>query len=242
MNARAVQHTKSGLYSTFLFITAMFCNTALFAQQSESDRAAMLQTSRNAVGTKVAWEEAVTYTFDDPAQLSSFPVAAGKFEISGGSLRAIEGSTNRAIMLTKNNFGNYVRIEMEVTNFADKKSGRTGDISFLLNSVPVEKYEVFFFNGYSLTTASFANSNTGFYKKGKAIARTEYTPVFSGKKNIAVLEYMNGHIRYWLNGQVILETWDTNPLEMDPNLWIGVRSYDTLMVIDKLTISKGKPL
>ena len=223
-----------------LFITILFTTTASFAQLSEKDK--MLQSSRNATGTKVAWQEAVSYTFDDPAQMNSFAVAAGKFEIKNGALRATEGETNRAIMLAKNNFGSYFRIEMDVTNYADEKTGKTGDISFLINSVPVEKYEVFFFNGYSLTTASFANSNTAFYKKGKPFARTEYTPVVPGKKNIAILDYMNGHIRYWLNGQIILEAWDTNPLEMDPDLWIGVRSWDTLMVIDKLTISKGRPL
>ena len=215
---------------------------ATISSAQVSDKERMLQSSRNATGTRVAWEEARTYTFDDPRQMDSLAVAAGKFEIRDGSLRAIEGTTNRAIMLTKNAFGKYFRIEMEVTNYANERTGRTGDISFLINSVPVEKYEVFFFNGYSLTTASFGNSNTAFYKKGKPFARTEYTPVVPGKKNIAILDYMNGHIRYWLNGQIILEAWDDDPLEMNSDEWIGVRSYDTLMVIDKLIISTGKPL
>lgn len=210
------------------------------AQTTDTQR--MLQSSRNATATRVTWEQKIAFEFDSPAELDSFPVAAGKFEIRNGALRAIEGPTNRAIMLAKNKFGNYVRVEMDVTNLANPKTGRTGDISFLLNSVPVEKYEVFFFNGYSLTTASFANSNSAFYKKGKPLARTEYTPVVPGKKNKAVLEYMNGHIRYWLNDQIILECWDDNPLQMDPELWIGIRSYDTEMVVDRLTISSGKPL
>ena len=227
-----------------LFLTVLVLllvvQSSSFAQVSDKER--MLQSSRNATGTKVVWDQAKAYTFEDAAQMDSFAVAAGKFEIKDGALRAIDGSTNRAIMIAKNTFGKYFRIEMEVTNYANEKTGRTGDISFLINSVPVEKYEVFFFNGYSLTTASFGNSNTAFYKKGKPFARTEYTPVVSGKKNIAMLDYMNGHIRYWFNGQIILEAWDDNPLDMDPSLWIGVRSYDTLMVIDKITISKGQPL
>jgi hypothetical protein len=232
-----------GFFSHVSTITLFFLFTARLTSFSQvSDRERMLKSSRTAVSKPVAWEEALTYTFDDPAQINSFAAAAGKFEIRDGALRAIEGNADRAIMLTKNNFGNYVRIEMEVTNYANEKTGRTGDISFMLNAIPSEKYQVFFFNGYSLTTASFANSSTTFYKKGAPIARTEYTPVVPGKKNIAILEYMNGHIRYWLNDQIILEAWDDNPLQMDPNLWIGVRSYDTLMVIDKLTISTGKPL
>lgn len=230
----------SRLIVSLFFALIIFGTSTSVAQQTEQSR--MLQSSRNATGSKVTWVPAITYTFDNPEQLQTFMPTAGKFEIRDGALRAIEGTTNRAIMLTKNNFGNYVRIEMEVTNFANPKTGRTGDISFLLNSVPVEKYEVFFFNGYSLTTASFANSNSAFYKKGKPIARTEYTPVVPGKKNIAVLEYANGHIRYWLNDQIILEAWDYDPLEMDPEQWIGVRSYDTEMVIDKLVISKGTPV
>ena len=228
-------------FSGFLFtLIILFAALDSFAQVSDKER--MLQSSRNATGTKVAWEQGYTYSFDDDAQMDSFAVAAGKFEIKDGALRAIDGNTNRAIMIAKNTFGKYFRIEIEVTNFANEKTGRTGDISFLINSVSVEKYEVFFFNGYSLTTASFGNSNTAFYKKGKPFARTEYTPVVSGKKNMAMLDYMNGHIRYWFNGQIILEAWDDDPLEMDPSLWIGVRSYDTLMVIDKMTISKGRAL
>ncbi len=228
-----------------ILIPFFFLNQGvLFAQQQQqaADKERMLRSSRSAVNTRVAWEEAITYTFDDPSQINSFAAAAGKFEIKDGALRAIEGNADRSIMLTKNTFGSYVRIEMEVTNYANDRTGRTGDISFMLNAIPDPKYEVFFFNGYSLTTASFANSSTTFYKKGKPLARTELTPVVPGKKNIAILEYMNGHVRYWLNDQVLLEAWDDNPLVMDPNLWIGVRSYDTLMVIDKLTISKGKPL
>lgn len=221
-------------------ILVLIVQTVSFAQVN--DKAQMLQSSRSATGTRVAWQKAQTFTFDDPKQMDSFAVAAGKFEIKDGTLRAIEGNTNRAIMIAKNNFGNYFRIEMEVTNYVNEETGRTGDITFLINSVPVEKYEVFFFNGYGLTTASFGNSNTAFYKKGKPFARTEYTPVFSGKKNIATLDYMNGHIRYWLNGEIILEAWDDNPLKMDPSLWIGVRSYDTLMVIESIVISKGTPL
>src|SRR5688572_25715057 len=112
--------------SVFLFTitTSVMMNTS-YGQVNDKDR--MLQSSRNATGTKVAWEQARTYTFDEASQLDSFPVAAGKFEIKDGALRATEGSTNRAIMITKNNFGKYFRIEMEVTNYANEKTGRTGD-------------------------------------------------------------------------------------------------------------------
>jgi hypothetical protein len=232
-------HKRLKLPLYFLGIIFFFSGQTISLAQV-NDRVISLRNSRNIRNTPVVWEEAVTYTFDNPDQINSFAVASGKFEIKEGALRAIEG-TNRAIMLTKNNFGNYVRIQMEVTNYANE-AGRIGDITFLLNSVPNEVYEVFFSSGYGLTTASYGNSCTSFYKKGVPIARTEYTPVVSGKKNLAVLEFMNGHIRYWLNDQIILEAWDDTPLTMDPSLWIGVRSFNTLMVIEKISISKGKPL
>jgi hypothetical protein len=199
-----------------------------------------LRSARNIRNTPVVWEDAVTYTFDDPAQVKDFVVTAGKFEISDGALKAVEGRSNRTCFLTKNTFGNYVRIEMEVTSFANEV-GRIGDITFFLNTVPDSLYAVFFTKGYSLTTGSYGNNCTTFYRLGVAMANTEYSPLVSGKKNLAVLEFINGQIRYWLNGQIILEGWDDDPLQMDPNLWIGVRSYATLMVIDRITISRGKP-
>jgi hypothetical protein len=229
------------LYIRFILLAlALIFTEHAVALAQGNDRTVSLEQSRKIRRTPVTWEEEVTYTFDDPAQINLFEVAAGKFEIKDGALRAIEGS-NRAIMLKKNNFGNYIRIEMDVTSYANEV-GRIGDISFFLNSIPNPAYSVFFANGYAFTTASYGNSCTSFYKKGLAMANTEFTPLVSGKKNLVVLEFMNGHIRYWMNGQILLESWDETPLQMNPDLWIGVRSFSTLMVIDKMVISKGKPM
>ncbi|GAF69184.1 unnamed protein product, partial [marine sediment metagenome] len=131
-----------------------------------------------------------------------------------------------------------VRVEFEATSFADDQ-GLLGDITVLLNSISGPG-DAFFNNGYAFTTASYRNSCTAFYKKGKPIARTECSPVESGEMNLMVLEFDKGHIRYWLNGQIILEAWDEIPLKMDSKYWIGIRTYDTRMIVDNLTIYHGE--
>ena len=61
----------------------------------------------------------------------------------------------------------------------------------------------------------------------------------SGKTNRVVVELIEGHIRYWLNDKILLEVRDPNPLELDPNLWIGVRTWNTKMSIDWFTVEQG---
>ena len=42
-----------------------------------------------------------------------------------------------------------------------------------------------------------------------------------------------------LNGQILLEAWDPDPLEMDASRWIGLRTWATTMEVDNLIIYKG---
>ena len=220
----------------FTFVAIMLtCLFPSLGETQDNDPKAFLQRSRQSGEITVNWTKAAEFNFENPAELGGFPIPEGKWEIAGGKLRAIGGDKNRAILLTKN-VGDAVRIEFDATNTKDSL-GRLGDISVLLNSVDSIR---FFSNGYALTTASYWNSNTAFYRKGKPFSRTEYTPVVSGENNHIVLEFDHGHIRYWLNGVIILEAWDHSPLEMEDGKWIGIRTWATDMVVDDVVVYRGE--
>ena len=176
----------------------------------------------------------VKYDFTSEKAIRNFQIVNGKWEIKNGKLWAVSGEKNRSILLAQNKRG-PLRIELEVTNYANP-DGSIGDITVLINS---ENSDKFFERGYALTTGSYYNNCTTFYKCGKAIAKTEYSPLVSGKTYRVVIEFIDGHIRYWLNDKIILEAWDPKPQELDPNLWIGIRTWNTKMSVDWFAVYQG---
>ncbi len=200
----------------------------------EHDPSFYLKNSRNQRKQEVSWTKGAFFGFDNPMDITDCPVPEGKWVVRSGKLHAIEGDRNRAILLHRT-FGEPFRIEFDVMNVSDDL-GRLGDITVLLNSAPGKG---FFSSGYSLTTASFWNQVTTFYKKGQPIARAEYSLVESGKEYHVTLEFINGNIRYWLNDKIILEAWDENPLDIKTERWIGLRTWSTDMTVDNVTIYTG---
>jgi hypothetical protein len=182
---------------------------------------------------EIAWEKHLVLTFDSPDDLKRFRVAEGEWEVRDGMLRAIGGDRNRAILLAPGG-DDPVRIEFEATNY--HSGGLIGDITVLLNSLPDK---TFFNAGYALTTGSYWNNCTTFYRKGRALANTTWSPVRSGKKNRVALEFDRGHIRYEMNGEILLEVWDESPLDLTPDRWVGIRTWATLMCVDNVTIYRG---
>ncbi len=195
----------------------------------------ILQQSRRTGAQKVTWKPVLKLTFTDPRALAAWPVVEGEWVVKGGQLRAVGGKKNRAILLAPANL-DPVRIEFEATLTAGA-GGKIGDITVLLNAASGQG---FFRSGYALTTASYYNRCTTFYRLGRPLARTEYSPARPGKKNRVVLEFVAGHIRYWLNGEIILEAWDAAPLPLKSERWIGIRTWNTDLAIDNLTISRGR--
>ena len=188
---------------------------------------------------EITWVKTQSFDFEDPSTLSAFKQINGQWEIKGGKLWAVTGKTERVILLTQCSAG-PIRIEFEATNYANDK-GRIGDITVLINSSAETRDSPKWFNeansrGYLLTTGSYGNNCSTFYKKARPFARTELSPIESGKSNRMALELNKGHIRYWMNDRIILEAWDDDPLELDPNLWIGFRTFATLMAIDNVTV------
>ena len=176
----------------------------------------------------------MTCRFDDPAEMSRFIVTEGTWKIKDGKLWAIEGEGNRGILLCHSQ-GEAVRVELKVTNYADTK-GRIGDVSILINTAPEKGY---FSKGYAFTTGSYYNTCTTFYRKECKLARTECSPLKPGKSSTVILEQYRGHIRYWVNDRIVLEAWDRDPLPLNEELWVGLRTWATLMAVDSVIISRA---
>ncbi|MDD5728110.1 MAG: hypothetical protein PHV59_06065 [Victivallales bacterium] len=184
---------------------------------------------------KIEWKKVRSFAFENPDDIKNYKVPEGKWKICEGGLTAVEGERNRVILLIPGG-EQYLKIEFETILYR-RLDGKTGYITVLLNSTPSKQ---FFASGYALTTGSYWNNCSTFYKQGKPLARTEYSPVVAGKRNKVSLEYRNGHIIYWLNGKIILEAWDNEPLKMQPSLWIGIRTWATDMRVEKVTVYEGK--
>lgn len=205
MKSRSFLPFKTALGGGFVLVTLVLPSGGALAQVSPEQKP-FLESGRKAPVNTVKWSKVVSLTFDDPAELSRYAVGDGKWEISDGRLWAVEGEKNRSIFLTRPQ-GDNLRIEFEATNFAGR-NGLIGDITLMLNNAPGKSVTG---HGYTLTTGSFFNTCTTFYREGSKLARTEHSPVVSGKTNTVVIELYEGHLRYWLNDRIILEAWDVSP-------------------------------
>jgi len=203
-----------------------------FAQEHDQNTKKYLESSR--IRTPViTWEKVAFFGFDKSGEIASSIAVDGEWKVREEKLWAIAGDKNRAILLCKN-AGDPVRITFETTLFADNE-GRIGNITVMFTRSPDD----YFRNGYAFVTAHYFNSCTTFYKNGKPIARTEYTPVESGEKNLIILDFIKGHIRYWLNGQIILEAVDETPIQIDSAWWVGIQNWATNMSVDNFTVYRG---
>jgi len=154
----------------------------IFKPKAQAD---WLQESRGKF--KVKWEKQHSLEFSDAAEIASMHSVEGKWEITDGMLRAVEGEKNRALLVAPCGFES-VRVEFDVTLFA-AKDGKIGDITVLLNAENGDSPKNWFENGYALTTGSYWNNCSTFYKKGEMIARTEYSPLVSGQKYKVAVEF-----------------------------------------------------
>ena len=219
--------------SQLIALLACLLLTAALLAAEEPD---YLLVGRNEVKFPVArWAPVLTVTFDDAGALKDCPVLDGAWEVKDGRLRATAGDANRAILLGHAQ-GDAVRVEFDATCLADA-DGRIGDISVMIDTTPEKGY---FRKGYALTTGSYYNTCTSFYRQGKKLARTEYSPLETGKTYHVSVEVCRGHLRYWLDDRIILEAWDAAPLPLDEKLWVGIRTWATLLTVDNLMISRAE--
>ncbi len=211
-------------------LTALGCGSRETLETIRASRDA----GRRLRHVEIQWDLAHSFAFDETDDLEGFRVTEGEWDIHDGMLRAVGGDRNRAIMLVQSGY-DPVRIEFDATNHSSR--GLIGDITILLDSRP-EK--TFFSDGYALTTGSYWNTCTTFYRRGVALANTAWSPVRSGQRNHIVFLFDRGHIRYEMNGEILLETWDVSPLRFSPDRWIGIRTWATSMEIDNVCIYQGR--
>lgn len=209
-----------------------FCIVSTALIGSEKNYSQFLENSRAAAIYDLLWEEVALPSEQD------FIVVEGEWKIQPGTWKAVAGKRNRAILIAQWNHSS-VRIELEAHMQTSVENARIGDITILVGASPDTQY---FRSGYALTTGSFWNQCTTFYRHGKMLARTEYSPVLHDQVNHVVLEMHAGHIRYWLNGEIILEAHDSAPLTFDNPGYIGIRTWDTDMTIRNFRISQPSHL
>ena len=218
-----------------LAIAAILVSGCAVVQVPFKEKGRFLALSRRAIGSmqhEYCSKPVVEYDFGAECEMSAFKVLEGSWTIKDGALTADAGKRNRAILIARGLKG-PLRVELEVTNYANL-DGSLGDITILIGAD--DEFKSFFSSGYALTTGSYYNNCTTFYRLGQPIANTEYSPLVSGKKYKVVVDYVDGHIRYWLNGEIILEAWDSAPLIMNSNCWIGVRTWNTKMDINHFAV------
>lgn len=194
-----------------------------------------LTYSRKSPMNDIVWTPVARFDFDDPAELDRFVQVAGGWTIRGGKLVAIEGDRDRTIMLAPSG-PMPVRIAFDA-RLGRHPEGGARDFTVLVNATADEE---FFRSGYTLTTGSYRNNTTCFYRAGKRLARTEYSPLEVERTYRVTVEIDGGHLRYWLDDRILLEAWDADPLAMDPKRWIGLRTWDIEMAVDNLTIDAGR--
>lgn len=176
--------------------------------------------------------------FEGPGLPLESVVTEGEWEVRDGRLWAVGGSKNRTILLGPA-VAPPVRIEFECTNWEDPVERTLGDITVHLNAEPGLSA---FAKGYTLTTGSYYNNCTTFYREGKALAHTEYSPVRSGTRHQVRAEIEGGNIRYWLDGRLVLQAWDPEPLREWESRSLGLRTWNTLMAVENLRIYQGRRL
>ncbi len=63
-----------------------------------------------------------------------------------------------------------------------------------------------------------------------------------GKTHHVDVQIVANHIRYMLDGVIVLEAWDAEPFTVtDPaDHWLGIRTWETDMTIDNFTVWTGR--
>ena len=195
-----------------------------------------LARSRRSRLCGMAWTPVEAFRFDDASQMNRFTVLEGEWELRGGRLVATKGERNRTILVSRAG-QDPVRVEFDA-RLNRNPEGRIGDITVLLNTTSGPTH---WDDGYALTTSSFYDNCSTFYRLGKKLAQTEWSPAEPGEWRRVALEFDAGHIRYWLDGRIVLEAWDGDPLPLSPERRIGLRTWNTMLEVRNLTIYEGEP-
>ena len=191
------------------------------------------------------WQEVAAWSFDDGKMPESFRVYDGQWEVKNGRLRAVSGKQdgNRVITIADCRWPAF-RLEFEASLQAKPgvPADRICDIGVLFNADAETGH---FRDGYAVLTGTYFNQATVLYRLYIPYARTEWSPIVPGKTHRIALEVVKPHIRFWVDGRIVLEAWERSGkaganasdfLDMDPRRVIALHTYDTIMEVDNLRI------
>ncbi len=215
------------------------------ARQQDDQMRRFLEASRREHARPLDWQPVRRFDFDDPKTLDAFKVIKGRWVIKDGQLQAVGGEEDRSILIAPCQWP-AVRVAFDVT-LKPNAQNHVGDIGIRLSADPVTGS---FSKGYTTIAAQYFNQATVCYRLSQPIARTECFSVEPGKKYHVALEFnivsmsktrREGHLRLWVDDKIILDAWDHQPVDLDPDRMIGLSTYGTDMIIDNLVLSAPPP-
>src|SRR6185295_14446174 len=200
------------------------------------------------------WKEVAAWNFDDGKMPADFKVYDGEWKVADGVLRAVSGKPdgNRAIKIADCRWPAF-RLEFDARLTANPgiPAERVCDIGVRFNC---DAQTGDYTKGYFLLTGTYYNQATTLYRLNIPYARAELSPIVPGKLHHVLLEVVKPHIRFWVDGRVVLEAWEragkgglnsSDFLDMDPTRAIALHTYDTVMDVDNVRIlvpaEKAKP-
>lgn len=191
------------------------------------------------------WREASAWNFDDGKMPENFRVYDGQWEVANGKLRAAGGKDddNRTLKIAACEWPAF-KVEFDASLQAKPgvNADRICDIGVLFNADAETGH---FREGYGVIAGAYFNQATVIYRLYIPYARTEWSPIVPGKTHHVVLEVVKPHIRFWIDGKIVLEAWEragkggadgSDFLEMDPKRVIALHTYDSVMEVDNLRI------
>lgn len=213
-----------------------------WAKQLENYLAASRSEHNHAIKQ---WREVAAWNFDDGKMPESFRVYDGKWEVADGKLRASDGKPddNRTIKFAQCQWPAF-RVEFDASLKARPGTPpeRVCDIGVLLNADDATGH---FRDGYAVLCGTYFNQATVLYRLYIPYARTEWSPLVPGKTHRVALEVVKPHIRFFVDGRIVLETWErggkggadaSDWLDMDAKRVIALHTYDCTMEIDNLRV------
>jgi hypothetical protein len=208
------------------------------ATKPAADKAAATKPAADKAATKPAaaadndgWTLAYTADFSSGKLSADWAAFQGDAAIKDGAMVVSADNADGVTLLTKPVFSApSVRIEVTASL---AKAASISDLSVLLNANKTGPYE-----GYTLQFGGKANTMNGLTRKDDAVLSTVTTKplVVAGKKYTIVAENDKGHIKMTVDGKTIIDYVDTEPISGVENGLIGFYTYESQLVIEKLSV------
>lgn len=199
-----------------------------------------LARSRGEGSRPHTWSTVAGPDWPSPGSVPAAPrVLTGDWQIQARRFVATGGQGNRTLLLCPLP-GGPVRVRFTAVPHSERADGWIGDISVVFGAINDAKK--FWTSGYVMTTGSYWNHCTTAYRQGKPLARTEWSPLRPGRSHEICVEWTGSHLRYLLDGQVLLDAWDDQPLAFEADRWIALRTWETRLEVHDIRVESGEPV